>query len=259
MPSTTRLCEVMHVNPHATGPKGASLSFSIKNKPAWASFSIASGKLDGTPTSKQTGNYSDIVITVSDGSGKAALKGFSIDVTAYKKPTISGTPIGAIVANDVYAFTPKSTAEAGLKKTFSIADKPSWATFNTSTGELHGTPTPADVGTHSGISIKVSDGSSVAALQPFAITVLQAGTRSATLSWKAPTENQNGTPLTNLAGYRIYYGTTPSALNHTITINNVGRTSEVVPNLAGTYYFAIMAFNTAGIQSKLSNLVSAKF
>jgi hypothetical protein len=246
--------------PKATGPAGEALSFSITHKPAWASFSIATGELDGTPTSKQTGMYSDILISVSDGTSKATLAAFSIDVSAYKEPAISGTPMQAVAAGDSYSFTPKVTIESGLKPTFSIGSKPKWASFNTTTGQLLGTPIAADVGSDDGISIAVSDGTSTAALPKFDITVMRAGTKSVTLSWKAPTENANGTALTNLAGYRIRYGTTPDSLTNTITIDTVARTTEVVSNLtSGTYYFAVMAFNTVGVDSKLSNVVSAKF
>ncbi len=246
--------------PTAQGPAGAALSFSIANKPAWASFSIATGKLDGMPTSKQTGTYADIVISVSDGTSKATLAPFSIDVAAYKQPSISGTPMQAVAAGDSYSFTPKVTLDPGLKPVFSISDKPKWASFSTTTGQLLGTPTAADVGPDDGISIKVSDGTSTVALSKFDITVMAAGAKSATLSWKAPTENSNGTALTNLAGYRIRYGTNPNNLTNTITINSVGRTTEVVSNLSSeTYYFAIMAFNTLGAESKLSNVVSARF
>lgn len=246
--------------PLAKDSAGKALSFSIANKPAWASFSIASGKLDGTPTSQQTGMYSNIQITASDGTSKAVLAPFSIKVIAYKEPAIGGAPTEAVAAGSVYAFTPKAAVEWSLKPTFSITDKPKWATFNTTTGELTGTPTASDVGTDTGVHIAVSDGTSVVSLPKFAITVMPAGTKSITLSWKAPTENANGSALTNLAGYRIQYGTSPAALSKTITINSVGRTTEVVTNLAsGTYYFAILAYNAAGAESKLSNVVSAKF
>jgi hypothetical protein len=246
--------------PTAKDSTGKALSFSIANKPAWASFSIATGKLDGTPTSQQTGSYSNIQITVGDGVSKAALAPFSIKVIAYKEPAIGGTPVEAVAAGSAYAFTPKAAVEWSLKPTFSITDKPKWATFNTSTGELNGTPTASDVGSDTGIHIAVSDGTSVASLPKFSITVMPTGTKSITLSWKAPTENANGTALTNLAGYRIQYGTNPAALSKTITINTVGRTTEVVTNLAsGTYYFAILAYNTSGAESSLSNVVSAKF
>jgi hypothetical protein len=96
-------------------------------------------------------------------------------------------------------------------------------------------------------------------LPAFVITVTQIGTKSATLSWKAPTTNSNGSALTNLAGYRIVWGTSAAAMTHIITIDSVGVTTHVVTNLgSGTYYFAIMAFTSAGVQSKLSNVVSAK-
>jgi hypothetical protein len=246
--------------PTAKGPAGSALSFSISNKPDWASFSIATGKLDGTPTGKQTGSYSNIRITVSDGSSKATLAAFAIDVRAYTEPTIAGNPVQAVVAGNAYTFTPKAVVESGLKATFAVTDKPKWATFNSATGELSGSPTSADVGSDNGIEIAVSDGSKRVALRTFDITVMPAGTKSITLSWKAPSENSNGTALTNLAGYRIRYGTNPASLSKIVTINSVGRTTEVIGDLnSGTYYFAILAYNSAGMESKLSNVVSAKF
>jgi hypothetical protein len=82
-------------------------------------------------------------------------------------------------------------------------------------------------------------------------------TGSATLSWTAPTENTNGTPATDLAGYHIYYGTTEGAWTSTITVLEATETSYVVSGLApGTYYFAVVAFNTAGDDSPQSNVAS---
>jgi hypothetical protein len=80
-------------------------------------------------------------------------------------------------------------------------------------------------------------------------------TGSASLSWTAPTENTNGTPLTNLAGYHIYYGTSVGAWTSTITILDATETSYIVDGLApGTYYFAVVAFNTDGDDSPQSNV-----
>jgi hypothetical protein len=79
-----------------------------------------------------------------------------------------------------------------------------------------------------------------------------------TLSWSAPTENTNGSALTNLAGYIIYYGTSASAMTQTIDINTVGMLNYVVDNLsAGSWYFQIVAVNSAGEQSSPSATVSA--
>jgi hypothetical protein len=79
-----------------------------------------------------------------------------------------------------------------------------------------------------------------------------------TLSWSAPTENTNGSALTNLAGYIIYYGTSASAMTQTIDVNTVGMLTYVVDNLsAGSWYFQIVAVNSAGEQSSPSATVSA--
>ena len=80
---------------------------------------------------------------------------------------------------------------------------------------------------------------------------------AATLSWTAPDQNTDGSPLTNLAGYRIYYGTGANDLDQVISISNVGITAYVVDDLtAGTYYFSIRAYTSAGTESSLSNVVS---
>jgi hypothetical protein len=80
---------------------------------------------------------------------------------------------------------------------------------------------------------------------------------AATLSWTAPDQNTDGSALTNLAGYRIYYGTSENDLDQMINISNVGITAYVVDDLtAGTYYFSIRAYTSAGTESSLSNVVS---
>jgi fibronectin type 3 domain-containing protein len=78
---------------------------------------------------------------------------------------------------------------------------------------------------------------------------------SATLSWDAPTLNADGSPLTDLAGYKIYYGT--SSRSYSVVLISMGTaTSYVVSNLAnGTYYFAVTAINNSGGESDFSNEV----
>lgn len=79
----------------------------------------------------------------------------------------------------------------------------------------------------------------------------------ATLRWIAPTQNTDGSPLTNLAGYRVYYGTSPTQLTQTIQLANAGLTTYVVRDLApGTWYFAVTAYSSAGAESALSNIAS---
>ena len=63
--------------------------------------------------------------------------------------------------------------------------------------------------------------------------------------------------MSNLAGYKIYYGTSSSSLSKTVQISNPGVSSYVIDNLSpATYYFAVKAYNTAGVESQLSNTAS---
>ncbi len=80
---------------------------------------------------------------------------------------------------------------------------------------------------------------------------------SAELSWQAPSQNTDGSPLTNISGYHIHVGTDPSALGTIIDVTDSSATSYVVNNLLpGTWYFGISAYNTAGVEGELSNIGS---
>lgn len=255
---TAAVGDLYSFTPTVNGAAGKPLQFSILNRPSWARFNVATGYLSGTPKAVDEGTDKGITIKVTNGSGWVPLPAFSIVVSAaVSQPTIGGTPAKSVVAGDRYAFKPTATAPAGKTLHFTIANKPTWASFSTSTGALTGTPTAANVGHYPGIVIGASDGSNKVALPAFAIAVTQIGDKSATLSWDAPTKNADGSALTNLAGYRIFYGTSRTSLTHSITINSVGITAYVISNLnAGTYYFAIKSYNTAGVQSNMSAIVS---
>jgi chitodextrinase len=75
------------------------------------------------------------------------------------------------------------------------------------------------------------------------------------LSWNPPTTNTDSTPLTDLAGYKVYYGTTSGYYTQSIDINNAATTTYQVNNLTDgtTYYFAITAYNTSLRESDYSN------
>jgi hypothetical protein len=137
---------------------------------------------------------------------------------------------------------------------FSIANKPSWATFDASTGQLTGT---AVVGQFAGVSISVSDGIATATLPAFIIVVTEAPaagvTGSATVSWLPPTARTDGTALSNLASYHIWYGTAPGAYTQSISVPNPGVTSHQIDDLAaGTYYFVVTAVDASGYESEYS-------
>jgi hypothetical protein len=172
-------------------------------------------------------------------------------------PTISGSPPAQAMQGQQYTFTPTASDPDGNALTFTIQNMPAWATFSASTGQLSGTPTGAQVGTYSNIMISVSDGTATANLAAFSINVVGTATGSATLSWTPPTQNTDGSPLNNLAGYRVYWGTSQNNLSNVVTLNNPGLSSYVVDQLTpATWYFALTALNSAGSESSQSNIAS---
>lgn len=151
------------------------ISFSIVNRPTWASFSTSTGALTGTPVNSDVGTTSGIVITVTDSTGaSASLPAFSLTVNNVNDaPVISGSPAGVVAQGQTYSFTPTVTdVDVGDTHTFSIANPPFWATFSTATGALTGTPGNSDVGTASNIVISVTDSAaSTVSLPAFSVTV----------------------------------------------------------------------------------------
>ena len=94
-------------------------------------------------------------------------------------------------------------------------------------------------------------------MAPFSIIVADSASATSELSWTPPTENTNGTPLLDLAGYKIYYGTSPTALTLSTDINSPTTYTYVVSNLtAGTWYFEVRAVSTTNLESAGSNIAS---
>ena len=168
-------------------------------------------------------------------------------------PRISGSPPTGVTIGDTYSFTPSASDADGDSLTFSISGKPSWAGFETSNGCLSGDPAPGDVGLYSNIVISVSDDAAAVSLAAFSISVEAISNGSTTLDWTAPTENEDGTVLTDLSGYKLYWGTAPGDYTDSVTIDNPSVTTYVVENLSpGTYEFVATAYNSASVESHYS-------
>ena len=76
-----------------------------------------------------------------------------------------------------------------------------------------------------------------------------------TLSWDAPTTNVDGTPLTDLAGYKIYHGIVSGVYDSPTDVHNV--TTITLQNFCeGTHYFVATAYDTSGNESGYSNEVN---
>lgn len=151
------------------------LTWSIQTQAQHGTASVS-----GTGTSKAisyvpVANYhgsDSFVVQVSDGvlTGSAVV---NVTVTSVNDaPVISGTPTVSVSQDVAYSFVPVASDVDGDVLTFSITNKPAWASFNTATGALSGTPAFADAGTTTGIVISVSDGTVTTSLPAFALDVV---------------------------------------------------------------------------------------
>ena len=169
-------------------------------------------------------------------------------------PSISGNPASAVLVGDVYSFTPFASDIDGDSLSFSIANTPNWAAFDSTTGRLSGQVLLGDVGVYDQIRITVSDGNSSRSMPDFSITVSQSASGSMTLSWTPPTENTDGSALTDLAGHNLYYGNSRGSYPNQVHIDNPSISTYVIENLLpDTYYVVATSFNTSGIESSFSN------
>jgi hypothetical protein len=78
---------------------------------------------------------------------------------------------------------------------------------------------------------------------------------SVTLSWQAPAENVDGTPLTDLAGYEIYFGEQSRNYFDSVYVAGSSTTSKTIELPPGSYYFAMTAWDNEGNESAYSNEV----
>jgi hypothetical protein len=93
-----------------------------------------------------------------------------------------------------------------------------------------------------------------AALEGAAPAVAPPAAGSTLLTWIAPTQNEDGSALTDLAGYRVYWGAARGTYTQSARVDGAATRSYSVSNLgAGTWYFVVTALNAAGVESVRSN------
>jgi len=213
--------------------------------------------LPGATSFRYRVRATDAANNLSSYSATATAATAATPAAGNRPPVISGSSTKSVVAGTAYAFTPTASDPDGQTLTFSVMGAPAWASFNSSTGRLSGTPGAGNVGLTEGIVITASDGAAYASLPAFSLAVVQAATGSATISWLPPTQRTDGSALTNLAGYRIRFGTSATAMNQVITLNGSGLTSYMVEGLTpGKWYFGLSAFDSSGVESNTSNVGS---
>jgi len=147
----------------------------------------ASDETDGDISSQLTvvnpvnttvaGIYS-VTYSVSDAAGNSSSASREVVVAdaANSTPEIIGNPDLTVIEEQSYLFNPVGTDADGDTLIYSIQNKPSWASFNSTTGRLSGLPNTSNTGLYPNIVITVTDGKAVTALPPFEIIVTARGT-----------------------------------------------------------------------------------
>ncbi|MEX1993124.1 MAG: fibronectin type III domain-containing protein [Steroidobacteraceae bacterium] len=84
-------------------------------------------------------------------------------------------------------------------------------------------------------------------------------TGTALLNWDAPSTRSDGSVFDDLAGYRVNYGVTPDELRCQIEIRDPQLTTWKVIGLSpGTWYFAVVSFDSGFVESEPSGVVSRR-
>jgi hypothetical protein len=166
----------------------------------------------------------------------------------------------------------KTTVTANFNKTYAIEAKAGTGGNISPSGKVtvnEGANQTFTITSNTGYRVAdvMADGSSVGTVSTYSFNNVTANhsigatfaldiySGQATLSWNPPTTNADGTPLTDLKGYKVYYGTLSGNYLQNIDAGNV--TTYTVANLSeGTYYFAVTAYDISRNESAYSNEVS---
>ncbi|MGI2059863.1 Ig-like domain-containing protein, partial [Shewanella baltica] len=204
---------------------GDTLTLSAVTKPSWLSFNAATGLLSGTPGNADVGSHV-VLLRVTDTDGLTAEQSFSITVTNVNDaPTISSTAITAATQDAAYSYTfAASDTDVGDTLTLSAVTKPSWLSFNATSGVLSGTPSNADVGAHP-VLLRVTDTDGLTADQSFSITVTNVN--------DAPTISSTAiTAATQDAAYSYTFTVADTDVGDTLTLSAVTKPSWLSFNAA---------------------------
>lgn len=137
----------------------------------------------------------------------------------------------------------------------------SWESDHGEKGSASGTDAweiasiPLEIGANT-ITVTASNSAGESRTDKIVINRESAGKGSVTLSWTAPTQRTDETPLSDLTGYKIFYGRMSGIYDYEIDVPQAGIATYVVENLVpGDWYFTMSAYDSAGLESAPSNEV----
>jgi len=178
--------------------------------------------------------------------------------SANRAPTISAAATAVAQVGETYNYQPQASDPDGDALHFSANNLPPWASLDPDNGRISGTPGENDMGVYESITITVADASRQTDSTPFSITVIgEVGSGVASLQWERPPSKVDGSPLDDLAGYRILYGRSTDDLDRSVLIADPARTSYEFSSLAnGIWYFAVVAVNSGGLEGPPTTVAS---
>ena len=177
------------------------------------------------------------------GPGGSASDSTVVTVTAAPTPTVNLSASPTSVSQNGSSTLSWVTADAD-----SCTASGDWA----GSKAVSGSETIASIAANSQFTL-VCSGLGGSGSDTVSVTVVTSNNGTALLSWVPPTQNADGSLLSDLAGYKIYYGTLPGNYSNSITLNNAGLSSYLVENLApATWYFVMTAFNSSGTESQFT-------
>ena len=166
-----------------------------------------------------------------------------------------GTPPDFAVVGERYEYVPEVINAIVPDLRFAYINRPSWSESYRDSGAIIGTP--SEPGVYPNIQIQAWDGVHCGMSAPFTITVASAA-GSADLRWVKPTLNTDGSPLTDLGGYLIRYGTSAANLDMHFSVNSADVTAAEIHNLSrGNWYFEIAALTAADVRGPYSTIVKS--
>jgi len=179
----------------------------------------------------------NLVVTDNEGANASDTIVVSItDVPVNQAPVISGIPESSVTEDEFYTFTPEASDPEEDTLTFSVSNLPEWASFDTLSGTISGTPVTADIGYYDNITITVSDGELSGSLTEISIDVLA-----------APVLIPENPLLSEVGGYSISMGTSIDSITDQGTLGISSDTiSSVDLEASDTYYISVNILDTDG-------------
>jgi hypothetical protein len=211
---------------------GDNVTITATNLPDWLTLTDngdGTATLSGTPTQAELGDHT-VALQVEDSDGEVDTQNFTLNVkNTNDAPTITDTPDVIIDEGSQYSFVPTAEDIDGDVLSFSIQNKPDWATFDSATGELSGIPENEDVGTTENIIISASDGTATAVLDAFSLEVANVNNAPEIVSITL-----NNTDPSFLYNYDIVVNDADVGDNLTITATNLPDWLTLTDNGDGT-------------------------